>query len=58
MEWCLQCHRNPEPNLRKPEDIFKTQFTFPSPEEQRRLATEVYKIPSTELLTSCSTCHR
>jgi hypothetical protein len=58
MEWCLQCHRNPEVNLREKDDIFKTKFDFPTPERQHELATEVYNIQSKELLTSCSTCHR
>jgi hypothetical protein len=58
MEWCLQCHRNPEKNLREKADVFKTDFKFPTPERQHELATDVYKIQSKELLTSCSTCHR
>jgi hypothetical protein len=57
MEWCLKCHRNPEANLREKADIFKTQYTPPTPERQHQLAAE-YKIQSKELLTSCSTCHR
>jgi len=58
MEWCLQCHRDPEPNLRKKADIFKVEYTPPTPAEQHELAVNEYHLQSTQLLTSCSTCHR
>jgi hypothetical protein len=60
MEWCLQCHRQPEMFIRPKSQVF--QMDWPPPdynqsEEGKRLAKE-YKIQSTGVLTSCSTCHR
>lgn len=59
MEWCLNCHRNPEKYLRPRE--FVTKMGYQPAEDQevigRRLMRE-YNIPSAALLTSCSTCHR
>lgn len=59
MEWCLACHRNPEPNLRPQSEIFTMGYK-PSGDaaEQGKNLAKMYNIPSTELLTSCSTCHR
>ena len=59
MEWCLQCHRNPETVLRPQDQIYNMNWQPPSDqlEQGRRLARE-YNIPSTAVLTSCSTCHR
>jgi hypothetical protein len=59
MEWCLECHRNPEPFLRPREFVFSMNWQ-PSP-EQAIPATQLkkqYGIKSPEFLTSCSTCHR
>ena len=56
MEWCINCHRNPEQYVRPRE--FVTQMGYVPAGDQleigRRLVSE-YKIQS---LTSCSTCHR
>jgi hypothetical protein len=59
MEWCLDCHRNPEPFLRPKSDIVKMDWRPASnqKEEGARLRQE-YGLRSTEVLTSCSTCHR
>jgi hypothetical protein len=59
MEWCLQCHRNPEAVLRPQDQIYSMNWQPPSDqlEQGRRLAKE-YNIPSKAVLTSCSTCHR
>jgi hypothetical protein len=59
MEWCVQCHRNPEAVLRKKEDIFNMQWQPPA--DQAKVGAELaksYNIRSTAVLTSCSTCHR
>jgi hypothetical protein len=56
MRWCLDCHRNPEPNLRPQEYI--TSMTWSAGTEQaaqgHRLRVENNINPSTD----CSTCHR
>jgi len=58
MEWCLECHRNPERYLRPRQHVFSMDWQ--PPEDQlalgRRLVQE-YKIRDVRLLTSCSTCH-
>ncbi|HYZ34381.1 MAG TPA: cytochrome c3 family protein [Crenalkalicoccus sp.] len=58
MGWCLDCHRNPAPNLRPDSEIFNTEYRVP--EDQDRLASELlrqYHI-RTDHLTDCSICHR
>lgn len=59
MEWCLGCHRRPEPNLRPPEEIFDMRWRAP-PDQARRAAIlrQRYQIHSAQVLTACSTCHR
>ena len=56
MEWCLECHRNPEAYVRPRSDVFSV--TYRSPPDQlevgRRLVAE-YHI---QKLESCSTCHQ
>jgi hypothetical protein len=59
MEWCLECHRHPEINLRRKEQVFH----FLTPQEQaevqaigRQLVQQHGIQP--DQLTNCSTCHR
>ena len=59
MAWCLDCHRNPEPNLRPAEFITSMTWTPPADKAEaaalgKKLAAE-YDVHSR---TSCSTCHR
>ena len=56
MEWCLDCHRNPEQYVRPREAIFDVNYQPPPDQAElgRRLVSE-YQIQE---LTSCSTCHR
>ena len=56
MEWCLDCHRNPEQYVRPREAVFSVDYTPPPDQLElgRRLVAE-YQI---QKLTSCSTCHR
>ncbi len=59
MEWCLACHRNPEPNLREQKDITNMEWVAPADQavKGKDLARK-YNLQSTQVLTSCSTCHR
>ena len=59
MQWCLDCHRNPEKNLRPKDQVFNMEWKAPANQDEigHRLATE-NKIRTTAELTSCSTCHR
>ena len=56
MEWCLNCHRNPEQFVRPRSEVF-TMGYVPAV-DQRELGPQLvaeYKIQS---LTNCSVCHR
>ncbi len=56
MEWCLDCHRNPERYVRPREAVFQMDYVPPPNQlELGRRLVEEYDIQS---LTSCSTCHR
>jgi hypothetical protein len=59
MNFCLECHRNPQQNLRPKDQVFNMDWKAPENQEQvgRQLAAE-YKLRTTAELTSCSTCHR
>ena len=57
MSWCLDCHRDPAPNLRPLDQVFNPEWrrTPQTPAPEALLAQ--YQIhPST--LTDCSVCHR
>ncbi len=56
MEWCLDCHRNPERYVRPRDQVFSVAYVQPDDQLElgRRLVAE-YQI---QKLTSCSTCHR
>jgi hypothetical protein len=56
MEWCLDCHRNPEQYVRPLSEIYTMGYRPPEPQSVLgpRLVNE-YGIRGN---TSCSTCHR
>ncbi len=59
MEWCLDCHRQPEKYLRPKDQVFNMSYQPPS--NQIALGLQLkqdYHIRSAQELTSCSTCHR
>jgi len=59
MEWCIDCHRQPEKYLRPKDQVFNMAYQAPS--NQIALGLQLkqdYHIRSAEELTSCSTCHR
>jgi hypothetical protein len=53
MGWCIDCHLNPTPNLRSPENVTKMGYT-PQPGE----GETVFKNNDIHTSTACSTCHR
>nr|HEX4315159.1 cytochrome c3 family protein [Kofleriaceae bacterium] len=53
MEWCLECHHDPAPNLRKPENVTKMGYT-PAPGEGEQQMKDANIRPP----VMCSTCHR
>ncbi|MBI3952130.1 MAG: cytochrome c3 family protein [Acidobacteria bacterium] len=56
MEWCLQCHREPERFVRPRDQVFNMGWSPPADQlaQGQRLVKE-YKI---QRLTDCYTCHR
>jgi hypothetical protein len=59
MDWCLECHRNPERYVRPREEVFN--MAYQPPADQRALGATLmkeYRIRDASVLTSCSTCHR
>ena len=56
MRWCIDCHKHPELNVRRREDVFKPVYQPPADQLTlgERLVAE-YKINK---FTSCDTCHR
>jgi hypothetical protein len=56
MEWCLDCHRNPERYVRPREAV--VQMDYRAPPNQAELGRRLVKEYQIESLTSCSTCHR
>ena len=72
MEWCLECHRAPEKNLRPREEVFNMRYEQPTGSkpltmdgktftDQMSLGTYLkskYHLRSPLDITSCNTCHR
>jgi hypothetical protein len=59
MEWCLDCHRNPEKYVRPRE--FVTTMGYQPPGNQAEIGPRLvreYAILDAGTLTSCNTCHR
>jgi hypothetical protein len=56
MEWCLECHRNPERFVRPREQVFNMDWQPPA--DQIALGQELMQQYKIERLTSCSVCHR
>ncbi len=58
MEWCLDCHRNPEPNLRPPGDVFVLHWKAPDDIAAiRKQLVSMLGIHS-DTMTDCYVCHR
>ena len=72
MEWCLNCHRAPEKNLRPRDQVFNMRYQAPSSGspvmvdgkrfiDQDSLGlylVKAYKLRTERDITSCNTCHR
>jgi hypothetical protein len=68
MEWCLDCHRNPERHLRPHAQVFNMKWQPAderdedgNPYDQRTLGRKLvkeYGVKDSAQLTSCSVCHR
>lgn len=62
MQWCLDCHRNPAPNLRPPDQITRMDWSDwdAHPEQHKDFGELVVKANGIEpaKLTQCNICHR
>jgi len=72
MEWCLNCHRAPEKNLRPRDQVFNMRYEQPTADsplaidgktftDQNSLGLYLvgkYKLRGERDITSCNTCHR
>ena len=72
MEWCINCHRAPEKNLRPRDQVFNMRYQQPTTDlpvvvddktftDQLSLGAYLvhkYQVRSVMDITSCSTCHR
>jgi hypothetical protein len=56
MEWCLDCHRNPERYVRPRAAVFRVDYEAPA--NQLELGRQLVAEYQIQKLTSCSTCHR
>ena len=55
MEWCLDCHREPQNFVRPRSEIFNMEWEA---EDQASLGAELVEEYEIESLLSCSVCHR
>jgi hypothetical protein len=72
MEWCLNCHREPEKFLRPRAEVFNPEYQPPSGQhpvqfdgktytdqlQLGNLLVKQYDLRTVRDITSCSTCHR
>lgn len=60
MDWCLNCHRNPEQYLRPREHVFDMNWKPAPGEDQIELGKKLVKQYNVNVaqLTNCSICHR
>jgi hypothetical protein len=56
MSWCLECHRNPDPNLRPPSEV--TNMTWKAPGDPAAYGKTLREQNHIAPPTDCSTCHR
>ena len=59
MKWCVDCHRNPAPNLRPRDKV--VDMAWQPPSDDPNLGAELmkrYRVRTPDELMSCSTCHR
>jgi hypothetical protein len=55
MDWCVGCHRNPQPHLRDVSHVFDMR---PIGAEDVATVQMLSRLQSQQRLTDCSTCHR
>lgn len=60
MQWCLNCHRNPEQFIRPRDKVFDMTYQPPADQVQlgQKLVKEYGVAERLQQLTNCSMCHR
>lgn len=60
MEWCLECHRQPEQFIRPAAEVFAIDYKMPADHEQYVMGQELVAEYGIEVgrLDDCSICHR
>ncbi len=58
MGWCLNCHRDPAPNLRPAAAVFDPNWTAPADQREQGRMLLAHNQIDTKHLTDCSVCHR
>ena len=56
MEWCLDCHRQPEKYLRPRDKVYDLAYTAPG--NQLELGRQLARDYDVKTKVTCSTCHR
>jgi len=57
MQWCVDCHRNPERQVRPREEVFNIAYETPAP-NQDEIGPKLVSLYKIQSLTDCVTCHR
>jgi hypothetical protein len=59
MDWCVNCHRQPEKYIRPKSQVFNIDYEYPDNQLAlgRKLVAE-YHVQNSRALTDCFTCHR
>jgi hypothetical protein len=58
MGWCLDCHRDPVPNLRPAAAVFDPDWTAPADQAEQGRILLAHNQIDVDHLTDCSVCHR
>jgi len=56
MNWCINCHRQPEKYIRPKSEVFNIDYVYPN--DQVTLGRQLVKTYHVQSLTDCVTCHR
>jgi hypothetical protein len=57
MQWCIDCHRHPERQVRPREEVFNVAYETPAP-NQDEIGPKLVSLYRIQSLTDCVTCHR
>lgn len=57
MQWCVDCHRHPERQVRPRDQVFNIAYETPAP-NQDEIGPKLVSLYKIQSLTDCVTCHR